>query len=334
LDVGADDWAEEMGNEDEMEGVAGPDRPTTPTPTQARWATPTPAPVSPTRGSKRMAMGTPRPTRHYRPAAMRVGLAAASALEQILAAIAEVERKVEKKVALLDGKMLEGMAAMVADANGRTAKLLADAEEREKRMSATLLADAEEREKRLAVKLLATEAIEKELAQRAQWEGKQWEDLAGVMGLRREDIREVKQAVDNIAAEMAGIRAKRLAPEPARLRAAPDQAAPARLGRAVPEAMEGVVATAPVPANMPRDDLIEDWEDMEGVEPEGLYTSHHAPELGAPTGATLDAPKRKKEKGKAKEVQVAVPPAATPTPGRKPKDPPASSKGRRWWKGR
>ena len=86
-----------------------------------------------------MAMGTPRPTRHYRPAArpMPAGFAAASALEQILGAIVRMERK-----------MMEGMSAMVADAG-----------EREERMTAGWLADAEEREKRLAVKLLATEGI-------------------------------------------------------------------------------------------------------------------------------------------------------------------------------
>ena len=223
--------------------------------------------------------------------------------------------------------------------------MVADADAR----AIAIMADAEEREKRLAMELLSVRAIETELAQRAKCEGKQAEDLAGVMRLRWEELREVKRVVDGIAVEMAEVRAslpvlvpvaprrqsaaapeiKRAAPS-----AAPAQAAPARPGRATPEAMEGVVVTVPAPANTPWDDPIEDWEDMEGVEPEGLYTSHHAPELGAPTGATLDAPKRKKEKGKAKEVQVAVPPAATPTPGRKPKDPPASSKGRRWWKGR
>ena len=77
LDVGASDWAEEMDNEDgaadedEMEGMAGAERSTTPTPTPtpARWATPTPVPVTPTKGSKRMAMGTPRPMWQLRPGA-------------------------------------------------------------------------------------------------------------------------------------------------------------------------------------------------------------------------------------------------------------------------
>jgi len=93
----------------------------------------------------------------------------------------------------------------------RAARILAEVE----RLDAGLRADAEAREARLTTKLLATEAIEAELAQRAQWEVKQWEDLVGVMRLRREDLREVKQAVEGIAAEMAGIRASLPAPAPA-----------------------------------------------------------------------------------------------------------------------
>ena len=72
MDMAPDDWAEEVAtqSENEMEGVVGPARSTTPTPTPAGWGsvtrtTPVPVPVTLTRGSKRMAMGTPRPTRHY-----------------------------------------------------------------------------------------------------------------------------------------------------------------------------------------------------------------------------------------------------------------------------
>ena len=127
-------------SEDEMEGVAGPDRSTTPMPSPARWPVPTPVPVTHTRGSKQMAMamGTPRTDRHSRP----------SALAQILAAIARVERKLEAKVQALGETMMEGMVAGVADADSR---------------ARAIMADAEEREKRVAVKLLATEAIETEL---------------------------------------------------------------------------------------------------------------------------------------------------------------------------
>jgi len=122
LEVGADDWVEEVADEVEMVGVTSSERSTTPTPTPARWPSVTPVPVTPTKGNKRMAMGTPRPNRHTRPAArpipagfvarlMPAGFAAASALEQILVAIAGVERKMEEKVAALEARMMEGMRA-------------------------------------------------------------------------------------------------------------------------------------------------------------------------------------------------------------------------------
>jgi hypothetical protein len=122
LDVGASDWAEEVANEEEMQEAD--ERATIMTPTPARWPgtpRPRPVPVTPTKGSKRMAMGTPRPTRQYRPAArpMPAGFAAASALDQILAAIAGVERRMEEKVAALEARMMEGMGALAADENVR-----------------------------------------------------------------------------------------------------------------------------------------------------------------------------------------------------------------------
>jgi len=70
MDVAVVDWAEEMANQSEAEmgGVEDPDRSTTLTPTPARWGSgsanaPRPVPVTLTKGSKRMAVGTPRRTR-------------------------------------------------------------------------------------------------------------------------------------------------------------------------------------------------------------------------------------------------------------------------------
>jgi len=73
------DWAGATNQEEEegMESVAEPDRPATPpSPTPARWATPTPVPVTPTRGSKRraVAVGTPRPQRAVLPPRRQVGI--------------------------------------------------------------------------------------------------------------------------------------------------------------------------------------------------------------------------------------------------------------------
>jgi len=73
MDVAVVNWAEEMANQSEAEmgGVQDLNRSTTPTPTPARWgsgtpasSTPRPVPVTPTKRSKRMAVGTPR---HARP---------------------------------------------------------------------------------------------------------------------------------------------------------------------------------------------------------------------------------------------------------------------------
>jgi len=154
LDVGAVDWVEEVANEMEMEGVADSERSRTSSPTPIRWGsgmpappgnrvTPTPVPVPPTKGGKRMAMDTPRPTRLNLPVVrpMLAGFAAPSALEQILAAIPGVERKLEK-VAALEARMVEGMEVLATEEN--------------------------ERENRLAVKLLAMDDIESDLVDKGR----------------------------------------------------------------------------------------------------------------------------------------------------------------------
>jgi len=157
------------------------------------WQSATPVLVTTTKGNKQMAVGTPKATGR-RPALLTpVGFAAASALEQILAAIVGAERKMEAKVAVLKAKMMKGMNALAADA-----------ERRKVRPSVRLLADAEERQKSMAVKLLATEGMEAEMLQKKQWGVKGW-DLAGLMKNRRKEIGEVRCAVDRIAEEIANI---------------------------------------------------------------------------------------------------------------------------------
>jgi len=206
LDVGAVDWVEAVANEVEMEGVVDSERSRTPLPTSARWGstapaepkghtTLTPVLVMLTKGSKRMAMGTPRPNRLRRPVLTcpaPIGFAAALALKQILAAVARVEKKMEEKVAVLEVRMMEGIGSLAAEEN-----------EREVRMAVGLLVDAEQREKRLAVKLLAIDGIETELNQKGQWEIEQWKDLVWLLEARRRDIGEVKRAVDNLADKVA-----------------------------------------------------------------------------------------------------------------------------------
>ena len=275
MDVGADDCAEEVANEVEMAGVAGYERSMTLTPTPARWPSATPVPVTPTKGNKQMAMGTPRPNRHTRPAVrpMPTGFAAASVLEQILAAIAGVEQKMEEKVTALEVQMMEGMGALTADEN-----------EREARVAARLMVDAEEREVRLAVKLLATEGIEREMLAKVNWDIKQWTDLVQLMERRRVEIGEIKKAVEGMAVLAAGGPTLHL------------QAGPAAVE---PEAMEGVVATWQKEIN----DKVEEWSDMEGVEREGLFgqSMHWRRESQCPRCLQVHRQRRRRRKGKRRE---------------------------------
>jgi len=299
MDVAVVDWAEEMANqsETEIEGMEDPDRSTTPTPTPARWGSrssnaPRPVLVTSTKGSKRMAVGTPRRARPRTWAAARpmpAGFAAASALEQILAAITGAEWRMEEKVSVLEARMMEGREARAANKN-----------ESEVRAAARLLADMEEREKRLAVKLPTLDAIETELIQKGQWEMKQWEDLARVLKARRREIRELRQAVDSLASEMA--REGRAHQEGPGVAVIAGAAAPTTAGATQP--MEGVVATAAMEGEAEQGDI------MEGVEREGLYESRHALAPGEPVPTATGGEKEQgKEKGKGKGVQIATPPA-------------------------
>jgi len=152
-----------------------------------------------------------------------------------------------------------------------------------------------ERLQRLAAKLLATEGIERVMLAKANWDIKQWTDLAQLMERRRVEIGEVKKAVEGLAVQAAG---------------APTQPPRAGPAAAEPEAMEGVVATRQEEVK----DEVEEWSDMEGVEREGIFGSRHAPAPGEPVPPMPPAPtteekkKKEKEKGKGKAVQIAVPP--------------------------
>jgi len=208
-------------------------------------------------------------------------------------------------VQALDSSMMEGITAVVADADAR---------------AIAIMTDAEERERRLATELLSVRAIETGMLERATWEMEQWGKLSDIMGLRWEDIREIKRSTNQIAAMVAG------------LRVTPPAAPGAREGVvakrestriAAPEAMEGVVATAPPTLE---EDPVEEWEDMEGVEREGLFASQHAPEMGMPAVAPAAKEEEKekekrtqKGKDKAKAVRITTVPDMTIGPARKPR---------------
>jgi len=280
MDEAADDWAEEMADQSVGE------RPSTltPTPTPVRWATSTPVPVTPTKGNKRMAVGTPAPKRGHRPMRLApIGFAAALALEQILGAVVRVEKKMEEKVAALEARIVAGIGARAAE--------------------------DEEREKRLAVRLLALNGIETELAQKGQWEIKQWTDLAAFLERRRVEIREIREAVAGLAqAAAAPERATAIfSPPSTRERAPPGPTVPG-----APQLMEDVVVT-------PAQEIGGEGDNMEGVEREGLFASQHALALGESASAKQGGPgqegiKKKKQKGKAKAVQIAEPQAPSRTP--------------------
>jgi len=345
-DVAVEDWVEEVVNqsEDEMEGVAGPGRSATPSPTPGRWGSvsavspagctrPTPVPVTPNRGSKRMAMGTPRPIRHYPPVS-HPGSAAGSVLKQILAAVARVEWKMEEKARKVEEAVEAAVARWDARLVERLSAVLGKVGEMEERMVARLRADTKEREKRLEVRLLALDAIETEQAQKAKWDLKQCEDLAVMMRARREELAEVKHGVEGIAAEIAGMRA--LGGLPTLATATVRAVAPAAVGHGTPQPTEGVMVTAPLAAWVLQEDLIEEFSDMESVERDGLFASRYAPALSTPTSvsssrtpAPLDsgpvpAPAReapvekekktRKDKGKGKVVEIAAPPTPTCKP--------------------
>jgi len=179
--------------------------------------------------------------------------------------------------------MMTGMSARAAE------------NEREERVVARLLADVEEREKRLAGRLLVLDGIEMELAQKGQWEIKQWTDLAALLERRRVEIKEIRE-------EVAGLAPTATAPITKR------KSAPVPKVPAAPQPMEGVRATLGQEVRTADEDC------MEGVKREGLFASLHvpAPEESAPAAqeATVEeGKKKKKEKGKAKEVHVATLPA-------------------------
>jgi len=342
-DVAVEDWVEEVVNqsEDEMEGVG---RSATPSPTPGRWGSvgavspagrtrPTPVPVTPTRGSKRMAMGTPRPIRHYQPVS-HPGSTAGSVLKQILAAMARVERKMEEKTRKVEEAAEVAVARWDARLVERLSAVLGKVGEMEERMVARLWADAEEREKRQEVRLLALDAIQTQQVQKAKWDLKQCEDLAVIMRARQEELGEVKYGVEGIAAEIAGMRA--LGGPPTLAAATVRAVAPVVVGHGTPQPMEGVMVTGPPVAWMLQEDPIEKFSDMEGVEHDGLFASRYAVALSTPTSVlssgTLtpldwgpvpaparEAPverekKTRKNKGKGKAVEIAAPPTPTCKP--------------------
>jgi len=114
------------------------------------------------------------------------------------------------------------------------------------------------------------------------------------MRSRRKEIKEIKQEVDEITAEMSGARTMDLAPVLGLVQPAAPQAVHMPTLRAALVAiqeldtMEGVVTSAYVTS---QEDTAEDWSDIKGVERKDLLALQHAPEFGVPVTALVPAPK-------------------------------------------
>jgi hypothetical protein len=149
-------------------------------------------------------------------------------------------------------------------------------------------------------KLLTVDAIEEEQGHKAKWDLKQWEDVAGLMRLRRENLLEVRQAVVGIEDETAKMRRalanSHTGQNPAAATARePGLQAMGGVVMGAPEAMEGTgsAATASMPA-----DLVQDGGVMEGVEWGGLLASRYIAVLrNARSGIIIEIPWRLAYKG-------------------------------------
>jgi len=317
-------WAKEVASmsEDEMEDMVCPEGSATPTPMPARWAIPTPVPVTPSNGNKKrvLAAGTSKSTRVLPPPRRLAGIPAhgwsnGARLAEMLAAIVLPEKRIEAREVGMEKRMEE-----------RAAEREEKAEERE-RWAGVREKMGREREARLTERVEAMgkklaeglTALSRDMGTKAQWDQAQWESLGREMERCRKEIAEVGRqtklaavvvAIETPALPLQRKQEQRRQPAEPRweerradtLALSTQQAVAERQQKALPPAeMEGVVMTKIEVEEM------EEFSDMEGVEREGLFALQYAPELDAPATSPAPAPegqKKKKGEGKGKEKEV------------------------------
>jgi hypothetical protein len=191
--VEEDEWMRERANESEEERSPTPPRFRSPTPSQKR--TPAPRPVTPTRGRKRMAIGTPAPARRYGPP--RLGEFAQSALEVIEARLnsklasllIDAEAREKRLNERLDGLAI-GWETAVAGLSEKLAQSREAMETAENRAQERALAVGEQ-----------LEEMKKKIAARNDWEEQQWGELGTQLQWEEKELREIKQGVDSLVRE-------------------------------------------------------------------------------------------------------------------------------------
>jgi hypothetical protein len=296
MDIVAEEEWLEGANDNMDEGGQSPTPPRFGTPTPSQKRPPVPRPVTPSKGRKRMAVGTPAQVRRVGPP--RNSNLGWSAVAQLQETIASLEGRLNGKMATL----AIGWEAAEARLSEKLAKIQEGMETAEAR--------AQGRAEVFGEKL---EEIKKGIIAREDWEEQQWGALGLQMREEEGEMKEIKQGIDSLI-QGKNERRKREKKEAAEAkeRAAPPPTVPAstpvepRAPRAPPK-MPSPARTALAPA-LPRipevvmrdeeeEDPIEEVSDMEGVQREGLFDSQYAPEAGEPDYMVVAA-----EKGKSEEA--------------------------------
>jgi hypothetical protein len=196
--VDEDEWMVEAAN-----GSEGANGSVPPSPTPVRFETATPSqrrpPVSrqitPTRGRKRMVVGTPVPVRRYgHPHGASLGTFTQTSL-------AEIEARLNSKLASL----LIDAEAREARLNQRLNSLATGWETAVERLSEKMarsqgaMETAETRAQGRAADIgEQLESIKKGIIAREDWEDQQWGDLGTQLEWQEKELKEIKQGVDSL----------------------------------------------------------------------------------------------------------------------------------------
>jgi hypothetical protein len=291
-------------------------------PTPPRLGSPTPSergilvpmPVTPTRGRKRMAMGTPAPARRYRhPRSDSLGTFTQTSLAVIEAKLNSKLTSLQIDAEARETRLNERLNDLAAGWEMALVKL-GEKLERSERGMETAEARVEER---AAVTSEQLENMKRGIIAREEWEDQQWEDLGKQLLWEEEELEGIKRGVDSLTRrdkrekktkeeEIAAIERKVMEAGLTQMRAPPQASSPPPVEvslstSARPPTMVATPALVrralapPAPTPVPPrgspepavpevvmadgdgEDEIEDFSDMEGIQWEGLFDSRHAP---------------------------------------------------------